>query len=250
MTAIVLTETQIARRAELDKIVEKGASAFYDVAIALAEIKQDGLWRSTHASFGLYCEEKLGRGSSYSYEIAAAGEILGNLAECEILPSSGKQVRPLQKLDPPQQREAWEAAVEVSKTAGRTPTKPVVEAAAEAVQAERPAFEPGQKMTVQAGDFAGTEVEIIEVKGVVVTAKTEEETPLALLSTELVPLKQLPEAPKSSQIKNHPLAHELEVSGVQTAILEKRVRLLEGLLQEAVVILPIGDLRTRIQSVL
>jgi hypothetical protein len=250
MTTILLTETQTARRAELDKVIEKGAATFYEVAIALAEIKHEGLWRSTHESFGLYCEEKLGRGGSYSYEVAAAGEVLGDLAECEILPSSANQVRPLQKLKPEQRREAWEAAVEVSKGAGRNPNKQVIESAARSVQEERPTFEPGQKVTVQAGDFAGTEVEIIDVKGVVITARTDEAVPLALLSTELASPRRIPESPKATSIKNHPLAHELEISGVQANILEARVCLLEGLLRQAVFILPIGDLRRRIQAIL
>jgi hypothetical protein len=126
----------------------------------------------------------------------------------------------------------------------------IVEAAAKAVQEDRPSFEVGQQVTVQSGDYAGSEVEVIDVKGVVVMVKAQPDAdPIALLSTEIT-APALPEAPKPISTKNHPLADQLEASGAQFKIIQQRVILLEDLLAEVVPVLPIGDLRSRIQAVL
>jgi hypothetical protein len=248
-----LTPAQLDRRAELDAIVRNGIENFRAVAIALNEIKEQALWRSTHQSFGDYCEAMLGRGYSQSYRLAKAGDVLNDLAGCATQPTSNRQTEPLERLAPQERREAWEAASEIAQSGARSLNRETVREAVRAVQEPPAALNPGERVTVQSGPFAGAEVEIVEVKGVVVTARQEFEDSddgrqIALLSTE-VTTPPTTTFTKAAQ-KPHPLAAAVEIADTRQSILATRIELLEALLSETIPVLPIGDLRSRIQAVL
>jgi transcription antitermination factor NusG len=250
-----LTNRQLARRAELDAIIQQHQSEFFRVAEALHEIKSEMLWRSTHSNFANYCADHLagvGRlGMPVSdrqvERLTKAGEIFADLSDAEIQPTAESQVRPLTSLDTGDRQAAWDAAVVVSE--GKTPTASTVESAAKAVAGKAPAFEKGQKVTVQQGDYAGEEVEVIDVEGVVVTVATSE-GPAPLLTTELLaPTADLPRL-KPAETAAHPLAEKLEQAEFTITWQSARLNLLEDLLREALSVLPIGDLARRIGAVL
>jgi hypothetical protein len=236
----------------LDAIIRDYREDFFKVAEALHEIKSEMLWRSTHSNFAIYCAEHLGGTERLTHrrvnQLTKAGEIFADLSEAEIQPANEWQVRPLGGLKNADDRQAaWNAAVEAS--GGKTPTASTVESAAKAVVGKAPAFAKGQKVTVQQGDYAGEEVEVIDVEGVVVTVATSD-GPAPLLTTELLaPVADLPRL-KPAETAAHPLAEKLEQAEFVIQVQSARLDLLEGLLQEALSVLPIGDLARRIGAVL
>jgi hypothetical protein len=244
----ILTIDQQKRRAELDQTVDQGSQAFAAVALALAEIKRDELWRSTHRSFGDYCQDKLGHTMSKAYKSARVGEILSEL-QGPVLPSSGRQVEPLKTIDSPSDRQqAWDAVVALTEQGGRPLNRETVSAATAAVLQRKMAVEVGIEIPVVSGEHQGKTVLVSERKGVIVRGTLAgTQTEVTLLTSELT---ALPQKLKSAapQIAAHPLASELELTKTQLSMALSRTRLLEQLLQEALPLLA-GDVATRIQSV-
>lgn len=107
----------------LDKIVRKGVEAFMECGEALIEIQEKKLWRvGGWATWEEYCLQVAGLSKSYAHRIInatrAALELpIGN----SVAPVSESQVRPLLKLDKPEDRgKAWDEAV--AKAEGKQPT--------------------------------------------------------------------------------------------------------------------------------
>ncbi len=93
------------------------------------ELRDRRLYRSTHRTFEEYCRDRFGHSRRQSYLLMDAAVVFDNLAEkCDpmdhILPTNERQVRPLTKLEPQQQQEVWQAAVE--EAGGKVPSGRVV----------------------------------------------------------------------------------------------------------------------------
>ncbi|WP_313890023.1 MULTISPECIES: hypothetical protein [Nostoc] len=104
-----LTEQEQSDRLHLERKVER---AFFEAGKALMELRDRRLYRSTHKTFEDYCRERFGFSRRQPYHLIEAAVIFDNLVEkCErsvhILPTNEWQVRPLTKLDPDTQPEAW-----------------------------------------------------------------------------------------------------------------------------------------------
>ncbi len=156
-----LSDDELTERLHLERKVER---AFYEAGSSLAEIRNRRLYRNTHQTFAEYCRERFGFSSNAaSYKIAAA-KVVDNLLpnrlpsdetemstnglqtdemttiEVQILPTSERQVRPLTKLEPSQQREAWLKSV--AQAGGRVPSgrivKDIVEQMREREKVENP----------------------------------------------------------------------------------------------------------------
>jgi len=68
-----------------------------------------------------YCNERWGMGKNYANRLISGSQVAANLVPggtlctpCEIQPTSEYQVRPLTRLEPDQQREAWNKANETA----------------------------------------------------------------------------------------------------------------------------------------
>jgi hypothetical protein len=117
-----LTEQEISDRLHLERKVER---AFFEAGKALAELRDRRLYRSTHKTFEEYCRDRF----SYTYRhvnyLIAGCLIVDNIKvgtnssqnesqdemgtnSSHFLPTSEVQVRPLAKLEPQQQPEAWQ----------------------------------------------------------------------------------------------------------------------------------------------
>ncbi|MBD2492683.1 hypothetical protein [Aulosira sp. FACHB-615] len=133
-----LTEQEQSDRLHLERKVER---AFFEAGKALAELRDRRLYRSTHRTFEEYCKDRF----SYTYRhvnyLIAGSVIVDNIKmgtnssqneqveemgtnSSQILPTSEVQVRPLAKLEPQQQYEVWQMAVEEAK--GKVPTGRIV----------------------------------------------------------------------------------------------------------------------------
>ena len=131
-----LSEDEQCLRERLERQVEK---AFYLAGLALQELRDKRLYRSSHKTFEEYCRDRFGHSRQKSnYLIAAAGVFdnlttIGcqNLSEdlttnsLQILPINERQIRPLTKLEPNQQCEVWQRAVE--EAGGRMPSGRIVQ---------------------------------------------------------------------------------------------------------------------------
>ncbi|MEH1854920.1 MAG: hypothetical protein V7L11_25355 [Nostoc sp.] len=94
------------------------------------------LYRSTHKTFEEYCRDRFGHNRRQSYLLMDAAVIFDNLEQkCDrndhILPTNEWQIRPLSKLDPDIQPEAWEQAVESAN--GKVPSHRIVKDAVQRI---------------------------------------------------------------------------------------------------------------------
>ncbi|WP_193200673.1 hypothetical protein [Nostoc sp. MG11] len=128
-----LTEQEQSDRLHLERKVER---AFFEAGKALAELRDRRLYRSTHKTFEEYCKDRFGYSRRQPYFLMEAAVIFQNLEQkCDrndhILPTNEWQIRPLSKLDPNIQPEAWEQAVESAN--GKVPSHRIVKDAVQRI---------------------------------------------------------------------------------------------------------------------
>ncbi len=145
-----LSHDEQFERLRLERKVER---AFYEAGKALQELRDRRLYRSTHQTFEQYCSERFGFTRRRPYQLIDASIIVDNLlSEAEemctnrtqnetdemcanrtqILPTSEWQVRPLTKLEPDEQVEAWTQAVE--QAGGKVPSGSLVKSIVEQIR--------------------------------------------------------------------------------------------------------------------
>ena len=125
-----LTEEELVDRHRLELKVER---AFREADLALDQLRNRRLYRSTHRSWDAYCKDRFGYGrDSADLRIlaAAAVEEIEQVPtnRRQILPATLEQVRHLTKLTPNEQREVWQQAVE---QAGGIPSGQIVKSIVE-----------------------------------------------------------------------------------------------------------------------
>lgn len=147
-----LTEEEQRDRLHLERKVER---AFFEAGKALMELRDRRLYRSTHRTFEEYCQERFGHSRQKSNYLIAAAYVYENLTTIccqnleiedlttngsQILPTSEGQVRPMTKLEPQEQWQVWQAAVQ--QAGGKVPTgrvvKDVIERILERTKAPNP----------------------------------------------------------------------------------------------------------------
>ncbi|MBD2512869.1 hypothetical protein H6G91_37815 [Nostoc muscorum FACHB-395] len=131
-----LTEEEQRDRLHLERRVER---AFFEAGKALAELRDRRLYRSSHRTFEDYCRDRFGHSRQKSNYLIAASDVYENLTTIccqnlgiedlttngsQILPTSEGQVRPITKLEPQEQWEVWQQAVELA--GGKVPTGRIV----------------------------------------------------------------------------------------------------------------------------
>ena len=128
-----LTVGESTELAALESKIAAGLKTFIEVGEALARIRDSRLYRAQFGTFEDYCRERWGFNSSRARQLIGAAETVRNLESVTtvtLLPSTESQARPLTTLEPEQQREAWQRAVETA------PAGKVTAAHVEAVVAE------------------------------------------------------------------------------------------------------------------
>jgi hypothetical protein len=117
-----LTKEEKQLRLELEKEV---AEAFYRAGKALRTIQVKKLYRDTHETVEEYAAEILGYTRGRLYQMMNAATVYENLrqnvyAPYTLFPSNEYQCRPLVRLKPKEQQEAWRSALTLSN--GLSPT--------------------------------------------------------------------------------------------------------------------------------
>lgn len=102
--------------------IERGLTTFYEVGAALMAIKSQKLYRAEFRTFEEYCQKKWNVGHSRAYQLIEAAGIRENLSTTvdessttvDVLPANEHQARALSGLQPEQQRQVWQMAVDTA----------------------------------------------------------------------------------------------------------------------------------------
>ncbi|PSB28356.1 hypothetical protein [Chlorogloea sp. CCALA 695] len=139
-----LTEEEEKERHRLELKVER---AFVEAGTSLRELRDKRLYRSTHTTFETYCRDRFGFTRANATYLITGASVVDNLKKMstnglQILPSNERQTRPLTKLEPNEQRQIWQQAVE--EAGGKVPTGRIVQGIVQRLK---------EKPLVKASDF-------------------------------------------------------------------------------------------------
>ena len=101
----------------LEGIIRRNLRSFYEMGLALMEIRDRGLYRDVlgFETFEAYCKAKWDFGRAYAYRLIGSASVVDSVSPMgDKKPENERQVRPLTKLDPEKQREAWQRAVDTA----------------------------------------------------------------------------------------------------------------------------------------
>jgi hypothetical protein len=150
-TAVAVVEGSLStdekrELAQHEEVIKRYAEAYADVGESLLAIRDHRLYRVTHKTFESYCVERLGFTKTHANHLIASVAVVRNLTSIDVKPKNLAQTRPLARLAPDQQQQAWTVAQE--RAAGKEITAFDLEQAAAKVApkvAARPIETPEQK---------------------------------------------------------------------------------------------------------
>ena len=93
-----LTKAEAAKLADCEKVIGRGLKKFVEVGKALAEVRDGGLSRATHATFGEYCQDRWGFNDRHGRRYIAAAQAAQ--AAQEIGPMGPRSERAARELVP------------------------------------------------------------------------------------------------------------------------------------------------------
>jgi hypothetical protein len=112
-----LTPIEKTNLVELEATIEKNLKSFYEVGFALMQIRDNKLYRESFTTFEAYCKEKWNMTHRYANQLIASSEVVHNLDEMGTMVPKDipeRQLRPLTRLEPTEQWEVYEHAVETA----------------------------------------------------------------------------------------------------------------------------------------
>jgi hypothetical protein len=118
---------------DLELIITKNFKVFYEVGCALTKIRDLRLYRKTHPTFEDYCRARFEISRPRAYQYIDAREVMDLLSTSggqKLLPLNERQARPLTRLEPGLQAEAWKKVVESAPFDGGITAKHVAEVVA------------------------------------------------------------------------------------------------------------------------
>ena len=125
------TTDEAGRLEELETVITENFQGFYAVGCALAEINASRLYRQKHVTFEDYCRERFEVSRQSAYQYIDARKVMDNLSaiggQIKLLPLNERQVRPLTRLEPDAQAEAWGKVVASAPASGGITAKHVSE---------------------------------------------------------------------------------------------------------------------------
>lgn len=124
MTAI-LTASESTALAEHEAVIERGIQTFYEVGMALADIRNRKLYRAGHGTFEEYTEKRWQMSRPRAYELMAAAEVVSGMPDTAQPVTNARQASELARVPEPERVEVWRETVE------RTEGKPTAAAVRE-----------------------------------------------------------------------------------------------------------------------
>jgi len=129
---------ELSRLTECERVIERGMKTFTEVGAALMEIREGKLYRQDFGTFEDYCRERWNFTQQYATGLIRATNVIENLKTetmVSVFPVSERQARPLTRLEPEQQRQAWQQVIDTAPN-GKITAALVIEAA-KTIQNER-----------------------------------------------------------------------------------------------------------------
>jgi ParB family chromosome partitioning protein len=117
-----------ARLTELEAVIERGVATFVDVGLALLEIRDTRLYRTSHPTFEAYCHERWAFTIQRAHQLmdgADIAKVLSSSTTVEV-PSNEAQARELMPLAHQDEREAVEVWQELREAHGDRVTAALV----------------------------------------------------------------------------------------------------------------------------
>jgi hypothetical protein len=99
---------------QLETVIKQNIGAFYEVGRALMEIRDKGLYRDVlgYETFEAYCKARWDMSKMHAYRLMDSCKVIETVKSNQLVtPANESQTRPLARLEPDQQREAWQKAV-------------------------------------------------------------------------------------------------------------------------------------------
>lgn len=127
----LLTGAEVTRLAERERTIERGLATFVDVGTALAEIRDDRLYRAQYDTFEDYCRRRWGLTRSRAYQMMEAASVVQNFGHGQA-PETESQARELARVPAEQRAEVWQQTIE------RTDGKPTAAAIRETYRPDPP----------------------------------------------------------------------------------------------------------------
>lgn len=122
----ILTASESTALAEHEAVIERGIKTFYEVGLALADIRNRKLYRADYGTFEEYAEKRWQMSRPRAYELMAAAEVVSAMADTDVpAPANERQARELGRVPEPERTEVWRETVE------RTEGKPTAAAVRE-----------------------------------------------------------------------------------------------------------------------
>jgi hypothetical protein len=108
-----LSIVETTRYKECENIIERGFITFNDVGNALTEIRDNKYYRLEYTTFEEYIENRWNMKQSRAYQFMDSAKVMSNLKSSTMveLPTNERQIRPLTKLEPEEQREIWQQVI-------------------------------------------------------------------------------------------------------------------------------------------
>ena len=133
-----LTKKEQAALTDCEARIQRGWTTFVEVGTALAQIRDQRLYRQSHSSFDDYCANHWQYGRAYAGRLIGTAELARQLLPIgnTMQPTHEAQLRPLLGLPLDQAKEAWLKAAKEAD--GRPPTAKLVAPAPHAQRASWP----------------------------------------------------------------------------------------------------------------
>jgi len=112
--SLELTTIEQSELESLETIINKNVGAFYKVGCALAKIRDSRLYRETYSTFEDYCKDRWDMSHQHADRLIGSSNVIENVTPVGVKPANERQTRPLTKLKPEQQQEAWEKVVKTA----------------------------------------------------------------------------------------------------------------------------------------
>jgi hypothetical protein len=126
-TLATLSAAQIERRAFLEARMAANAKSFIQYGEDLIEMRDQRLYRTTHATFEEYCREVWGMSKSHCNRLISSAEVAQSLAPIGVKLTTESQARELVRVEPTKRQEVIERAQ--ADTGGKITAAAIKEAA-------------------------------------------------------------------------------------------------------------------------
>jgi hypothetical protein len=116
-----MNDLTLVERTELETheaVIARGFDTFVEVGEALVAIREGRLYREQYGTFEQYCRDRWGFSGERARQLMRSAEVIDNLSQSPtqvgVLPTNEREARPLIRLEPEEQREAWQRAVDTA----------------------------------------------------------------------------------------------------------------------------------------